>query len=267
MRSSFSRQLVLSAAVLVFFLLPLLYAGSHIENEVAGDFAENVEDELPGADYPIAAAAADMNLYSPDDFQKRVVLSGGGDIGLALYEDPAFRDRIHEYYAGITGSAEIADAILRNAYESRIPFTLAFSLSWAESRFNPAAVNRNSVTIDRGLFQLNSASFPDLSRDDFFDIETNARIGLSYLRKCLNEGETEIIALAMYNAGHYRVNSKGAPKITLQHISNILNYRSQLERDFERFISLQGKIRTDKESGKNLIPVSSGSNIKHKLLM
>ena len=43
--------------------------------------------------------------------------------------------------------------------------------------------------------------------------------------------------------------------MTLEYISRILEYKSELERDFERFISQSGKIRADKKSGKNLIPV------------
>lgn len=254
--SSFPRQLSISAAVLVLFLLPLLHAGSSFDNEDSAFSADSADNYNDGTDYPFSAVITDMNLYSPDDFMTRLVMSGDQDIGLALYEDPAFRERILVYYEGITGSREIADAVLRNAWENEIPFTLAFSLMWTESRFNPNAFNRNSVTIDRGLFQLNSASFPDMTKAEFYDIEINAKTGLSYLRYCLNSGDSEIIALAMYNAGHYRVNSTGAPKMTLEYISKIFEYKEQLERDFERYISRGGKIRTDKTTEKNLIPVS-----------
>lgn len=256
MTSSFPRQLSISAAVLVLFLLPLLHAGSSFDSEVPAFSAGSTDDFISGADFPFSGTIADMNLYSPDDFMKRIVMSGDQDVGLALYADPVFRERILLYYQGITGSREIADAVLRNAYESEVPFTLAFSLVWAESRFNPKAVNRNSVTIDRGLFQLNSSSFPDMTVSEFFDIETNARTGISYLRYCLNSGSGEIVALAMYNAGHYRVNSTGAPKMTLEYISKIFEYREQLERDFNRYISQGGKIRADKKSEKNLIFVA-----------
>ena len=259
--------MVLSTAALVLFLLPLLYAGSSLEDEAAVPPAGYNDQQLAGTDYPMAAAVSEMDLYSPDDFLKRVVVAETQDIGLVLYDDQSFRDDILSYYTNITGSEEIADAILRNAYKNRIPFTLAFALSWAESRFNPKAVNRNAVTIDRGLFQLNSSSFPRMSIADFFDVEKNAAAGLKYLRGCLDAGGTPIIAIAMYNAGQYRVNSRGAPRITLTHISNILEYQQQLERDFDRYISRYGKIRTDKESGKNLIPVSSGSGIKKKRLL
>ncbi|MBI9107671.1 MAG: transglycosylase SLT domain-containing protein [Spirochaetales bacterium] len=265
MYSSFSRQLSISAAVLVLFLLPLLHAGSSFDNEVSA-FSAGITDEVTiGKDFPISTAAADMNLYSPEDFLKRVVVSDNQDLGLALYDDPAFRERILLYYQGITGSREVADAVLRNSFKNRIPFTLAFSLMWAESRFDPRAINRNSVTIDRGLFQLNSASFPEMSTTEFYDIETNAATGLAYLRYCLDMGETDIIALAMYNAGQYRVNSQGAPLMTLEHISNILNFRKQLERDFDRFISQEGKIRTDKASGKNLIPAAVSNSKPRKI--
>ena len=100
--------------------------------------------------------------------------------------------------------------VLRNAYENDVPFGLAFSLMWAESRFDPEAYNRNAVSIDRGLFQLNSESFPQLSRDDFYDIETNVSNGVSYLRYCLNLGENEIVALAIYNAGPRQGKRKGS---------------------------------------------------------
>ena len=43
--------------------------------------------------------------------------------------------------------------------------------------------------------------------------------------------------------------------MTLEHISKILDYRAELERNFERYISRSGKIRTDKKAEKNLIPV------------
>lgn len=254
MKSSFPRQLSISAAVLVLFLLPLLYAG-HFDDEVSADYVLNAEADIDVSDYPLLKTVADLKLYSPEDFAKRVVFSDTEDIGLALYTDPVYRERIVLYYEAITGTREISESVLRNAYENRISFTLAFSLMWAESSFKPEAYNKNAVSIDRGLFQLNSESFPELTREQFYDIETNVSTGLSYLRYCLDLGESEIIALAIYNAGHGRVSGAGAPLMTLEHISKIMDYKSELERDFERYISQNGKIRTDKKSDKNLIPV------------
>jgi len=254
LKSSFPRQLSISAAVLVLFLIPLLYAGE-ADDQGSDLFKEQTVMNDIDSDFSLCTTVASMDLYSPDDFVKTVVVSDLYDIGYVLYDDEVFRDRIISYYSGIAGSYEIAESVLRNAYENDISFGLAFSLMWAESRFDPEAYNRNAVSIDRGLFQLNSESFPQLSRDDFYNIETNVSNGVSYLRYCLNLGESEIVALAIYNAGHGRVSGRGAPLMTLEYISKILEYKSELERDFERYISQSGKIRADKKSGKNLIPV------------
>jgi len=100
-----------------------------------------------------------------------LIWSDEQDIILEAYQDPVDRDWIEFFFEGLTGSRDIAAAILANAAEFNIPPSLAFSLCWEESRYNPRAVNRtnSNKTVDRGLFQLNSASFPDLKEQDFFD--------------------------------------------------------------------------------------------------
>ena len=98
---------------------------------------------------------------------------------------------------------------------------------------NPNAVNTNSNTsIDRGLFQLNSNSFPNLTEADFYNPKTSAKYGLSHLRFCLDTAGNEIAALAMYNAGTKRVRSNGTPQMTLNYVSGIINYRNGLEELF-----------------------------------
>ena len=105
----------------------------------------------------------------------------------------------------------------------------AFSLAFAESSYNPNAVNSNETSIDRGLFQLNSKSFPELTESDFFNPETNAKHGLAYLAKSIERGGNEIVGLAMYNAGSGRVTGKGTPKMTLDYISKIINYKDEID--------------------------------------
>jgi hypothetical protein len=139
------------------------------------------------------------------------------------------------YFAQVCGSWGVAAAILDNAAGYEIPSALAFALCWEESRFNPRAVNQKNVngSIDRGLFQLNSSSFPNLQTQAFFNIATNARLGMSHLRHCLDEGKTEIAGLAMYNAGTGRVRSIGTPKSTLDYVHRILENRRRIETQFK----------------------------------
>jgi soluble lytic murein transglycosylase-like protein len=152
------------------------------------------------------------------------------DLILASYMNPALRDEVLVFFKGITGSLEVAEAILLNSSLNNVPPSLAFALCAEESAYNPRAFNRNrNNTEDRGLFQLNSATFPKMSIDEFYDPARNAQNGLSHLRWCLDKAGTEVAALAMYNAGHNRVSSAGTPKSTLDYISRILKRGQRIE--------------------------------------
>jgi hypothetical protein len=182
------------------------------------------------------------------------------DYVLALYRNPLFHQQVRDFFALETGSLVIADIILGAAAKHQIPVMLAFSLAWGESRFNPEAVNRNAYSIDRGLFQLNSRSFPDLSEHQFFDPELNAEYGMKYLRYCLDVGDNRLVALAMYNAGRSRVTDRGAPKMTLDYISKIFDYHDALEERFED-LHLRGK-SISKDNGKVRYVLDRGSGSK-----
>jgi len=95
--------------------------------------------------------------------------------------------------------------------------------------------------VDRGLFQLNSRTFAFLSEEQLYTPEINARYGLSHLRFCLDEGETELVALAMYNAGATRVR-RGTPYSTLNHVAKIMEYRADLEGSFQEMLTDPGRI-------------------------
>jgi hypothetical protein len=155
------------------------------------------------------------------------------DLILLSYKDEAFREDVLVFFKDMTGSIEVAEAILSSASEYNVPPALAFSLCFEESRYNPRALNRNkNETIDRGLFQLNSASFPKLKVEDFYDADVNANHAISHLRWYLNTAGSEIAALAMYNAGETRVRSDGTPKSTLDYVSRILKRQRKIEGRF-----------------------------------
>ncbi|MDR1420495.1 MAG: transglycosylase SLT domain-containing protein [Treponema sp.] len=186
--------------------------------------AEEAGAPAPGADIPReedAAAEAEAGIRTED-------------LAAALYRDPETRDMVVDYFAAVTGSRETASVILVNAVAFDIPPVLAFALCREESRYNPAAVNRKNrnASIDRGLFQLNDRSFPNIKPDDFFRPGVSAYYAMSHLRLCLNSGGTEIAALAMYNAGMHRVSNVGTPKNTLDYIHRVLEYRRELDGAF-----------------------------------
>lgn len=157
----------------------------------------------------------------------------GQDIILSSYRDPVFREDVLTFFKNLTGSFSVAEAILSTASEMDISPALAFALCAEESGYNPRAFNRNrNDTVDRGLFQLNNASFPKLQDEDFYVLDINVHHGLSHLRWCLGTAGSEVAGLAMYNAGAGRVRSMGTPKSTLDYVARILKRQRKIEGHF-----------------------------------
>ncbi|GHU13180.1 hypothetical protein FACS1894161_2890 [Spirochaetia bacterium] len=154
---------------------------------------------------------------------------------MECYRNEASKGLVIAFFSELTGSEEVAQAVLVQAEAFNISPSLAFSLAWEESKYNALAESKENgnESMDRGLFQLNNYSFPDLSEADFFDPKTNAHHGMSHLRWCLDVGGSEVSALAMYNAGLRRVTTGGTPKRTLDYISRVLHLKDNIEALFE----------------------------------
>jgi hypothetical protein len=156
------------------------------------------------------------------------------DFVMDCYRNPETRAWATGFFERVCGSLKIAQAILEGAERYSISPSLAFALSWEESRFNFRAVskkNRND-SVDRGLFQLNSMSFPKLGDAEFFDPRQNAFYGMAHLRVCLDIGGSEIAGLAMYNAGTGRVHTGGTPRQTLDYAARVLAARRKIDKTF-----------------------------------
>ncbi|MDR2375773.1 MAG: transglycosylase SLT domain-containing protein [Treponema sp.] len=150
------------------------------------------------------------------------------------YVNPESREWVIGFFAQLCGSAELAGSILEESERRGISPSLAFALCWEESRYNKLAVNHRNQdgSVDRGLFQLNSRSFPKLSEADFFNPRINVYHGIAHLRLCLDTGGSEIAALAMYNAGSVRVRTGGTPSQTLDYTARILSSRRKIDAVF-----------------------------------
>jgi hypothetical protein len=164
---------------------------------------------------------------------------------LEYYRNPEYTDWVIEFFNSICPNPDVVTAILDYTDRYDVSPSLAFALSWEESRFNPQAINTNNRdgSIDRGLFQLNNRSFPNLDIPNLYDIETNTRYGILHLRYCLDTRGSEVSALAIYNAGAGRVRTTGTPEVTLNYISRILNNKSRIESRFLSRIIKEEEIR------------------------
>lgn len=174
--------------------------------------------------------------YSPSEYANVRNLLDEEKPMLALFREDLTHDAVVDYFVHLTGSPDIALPILYHADRENISVSLAFSLVWVESRFTPTAVNENSTSVDRGLFQLNSRTFADLSEEDFFHPDVNSQYGIEYLSWCIRYTPDEQSALVAYNAGLSRAVRGIVPQTTRAYIGQIFDYRRGIEDDFRRYI-------------------------------
>ena len=227
--TAFLCALLTTAALLVYFLLPENKDSSIVEEPAVItiiDLSEETEEEL---------SAAFQDYFTEVSLNR---LTDDYDSGLALYRQPLSRTAVEWFYFQITGNREVTQAILTEAEKNDIPLSLAFSLAHTESNYNTNATNKNAnSTMDRGLFQLNSNSFPGLTEADFFDPFVSSKYGMSHLKFCLNTAGNEVSALAMYNAGTGRVRSNKTPQSTLNYVGKIMAYHKMLDQLFEEQVA------------------------------
>lgn len=174
-----------------------------------------------------------MSGFAEADFKTAMKEGVRSDHISAFYQDPDTKALTRAFFESLTGDLQIAEAILEQSIQRDVSPALAFALAYEESGFNPRAFNKNASSVDRGVFQLNSLSFPTLATEEFYDIETNVRLGLAHLEFCLESGGNDVAALAVYNAGLGRVSKGGTPKRTLDYIYKITGSRDRLEALFE----------------------------------
>ena len=156
---------------------------------------------------------------------------------LALYREDVTHRAVTEFFVALTGSEATALPILYHAERNDVPLSLAFALTWVESLYSPTAVNQNPTSIGRGLWQLNSLSFPDLREEDFFNPDVNSRHGAAYLRRCLNLAPDVPTALAIYNAGLTRVRRNEIPPTTVRYVERVTSYQRSIEARFRRYMT------------------------------
>jgi soluble lytic murein transglycosylase-like protein len=174
-----------------------------------------------------------MSDLNESDFKTAMRNGPRSDHVVAYYQNPDTRIMTLAFFEKLTGDYDIAAAILDESIDKGVSPALAFALAYEESGYDPKAFNRNPASVDRGIFQLNSSSFPSLSIAEFYDVRKNVRLGVSHLAFCLKQGGNDVAALAVYNAGLGRVSKGGTPRRTLDYIYRITGNRDRLEALFE----------------------------------
>jgi soluble lytic murein transglycosylase-like protein len=182
----------------------------------------------PSKSDDIKVALAEISSIDDNELPKYLESLDRIDPIAPYYKGAATRDDTLAFFSSLTRSENIARVILDNSEKFGVRPSLAFALALEESDFQVDAYNKNGDSVDRGLFQLNSKSYPNLAVQDFYDPGTNARYGISHLKSCLSEAGNEVAGLAMYNAGNGRVRRGATPKKTLNYVSRILAYEDNI---------------------------------------
>lgn len=127
------------------------------------------------------------------------------------------------FYDGFVGDSDLCWSILAAADLYNIPINTLFALIWAESGFDPNAVNgtgNRDGTNDKGLMQLNSKYFPGIDR---LDPEVNLAHGSQHLRYKFEKYGTWDEAVMYYN---------GFSQKAVEHQSRVLAKERELDRLF-----------------------------------
>jgi hypothetical protein len=205
-----------SARIAVAILAAMILAGCPL--------SRGANPDLDGDVLSLALDPKKLPLTIEDKIQNDTIT--------AYYKNNGTKASVVGFFTTLTKSEPVALAILENATKHGVPASLAFAIAYEESRFNPNARNANQNSVDRGLFQLNSTTFPNMSEKQAFDPAYNAKEGVNYFKRILETTGNEVSALAIYNAGKTRVSQKGAPVTTLDYIARILNYEKNIDKLF-----------------------------------
>jgi hypothetical protein len=133
-----------------------------------------------------------------------------------------------DLYTSLTKNKEISEIIIKVSLEKEIPLNISFAMAYCESSFKVTASNKNeNLSQDFGLFQINNKTFP---KANYFDIEENTNLGLSYYKNLYISTGSYEISLVFYNAGPVRAY---IPYVSLLYADRILTK----EREYDKFFN------------------------------
>lgn len=148
-----------------------------------------------------------------------------------------------QFYTTLTGDIKIVDMVI-SYNRGRMSLDVLFAMMEKESSFNIYAINTNVdddtgivLSVDRGLFQLNSLSYPELSESDFFNLDINIPTGIGHIASDYAWAKRNLkIALYAYNAGRTKVEENRVPSCTYDYAEYIVQRSSEIALAKKQFI-------------------------------
>lgn len=148
------------------------------------------------------------------------------DVIINRYRVAGNLDRVINYYDKLVKNKELTYLIIDAANLYLIPVNVLFALIYAESSFNPNAVNgayNKDGSNDKGLMQLNSKYFKGFDR---LDPRLNLQHGSKYLRAMYDKYGSWDEAVMFYN---------GFSAASVKHQAKVLEKERILDREFTQW--------------------------------
>lgn len=207
-------------------------ANNHVVEKFASIQNEKYYERDSGEkDYSFGKVCSESELVSDFSEELSRAIAEENEV-LYLYRNPETRATVEWFFMDVTGDRRIALAILDACDAYKVDPFIAFSIAYNESRFKVRAKNVNANgTIDRGIFQLNSRTFNNLSEGEFFNPAVSAMNGVKHFAYCSRYASTVERALANYNAGISKAKIR-IPESTKEYISNVKSYKEKLQDSF-----------------------------------
>ena len=152
------------------------------------------------------------------------------------------REEVIDFYTSYTNNKKISESILKWSLCYNAPVNIAFAIAHTENMgFKPKSVSKPNANGSRdwGLFQLNDGFRVSWTREDFFNIDKNAKEGIkhysesygSYIEKGL---EFTLLGYNMGITGAEKYDE--VPNHRKEYVNKILSYAKELDEAFtDRF--------------------------------
>jgi soluble lytic murein transglycosylase-like protein len=171
---------------------------------------------LDGVHARISEIKTRLEAYAPSEFKAASVTNN----------EAHFQDVLRSASAVAPNTAAMLDKV---SIEEGLDPSLAKAVAKAESGFNPLAVSSAGAM---GLMQLMPKTAQELGVKSILNPEENARGGVKYLKKLLNQFGKPEEAIAAYNAGPGAVDKySGVPPYTetKRYVKKVLAYQQQYQ--------------------------------------
>lgn len=208
--------------VIIFFCVILFFTSIYMFYSAVNQYT-NISGYLKSIILKSPTVYDYLDELKVNDIVKYLLIRGHGE-------------KIFSFYDKWTNDREISMLLVNTCILIKTPLHKTFALVKEESGFRKNAVNdaNSNGTTDRGLFQLNSGSYKNYTREELLHPEINIRLGCEHFLEEYNKQKKHWNkALVSYNKGSF----SSLTAINTIRLFNILDTERELNIKFLKFLN------------------------------